>query len=155
MRAKLMNDLARRGLTLLATLGLGACAAQPVGPTPLHATQWRAVEIPGVALTVVEAGRAPHFVLETEGNRVSGFSGCNRLMGSYQLDKDALRFSGLASTRMGCPAPIMEVEGAFLKALNATAGLRQDGNALELRDAGGRVVMRLMATEASSGSQPR
>ncbi len=45
----------------------------------------------------------PYLILKTEGNRVIGSDGCNRLMGSYELKKgNHLSFSEIGSTKMAC-----------------------------------------------------
>jgi heat shock protein HslJ len=47
----------------------------------------------------------------------SGFSGCNRFMGTYALKDGKLSFGPLAGTRMACTSPGGNIEGAFLDAL--------------------------------------
>lgn len=50
--------------------------------------------------------------------RVNGFSGCNRYMGSYNLQAGKLSISAPASTRMACPSPERgRLEADYLKAL--------------------------------------
>lgn len=49
-------------------------------------------------------GKDVHFILHTEGLRVSGYSGCNTFTGTYTLeDGNRISFSKMASTRMMCP----------------------------------------------------
>ena len=50
--------------------------------------------------------------------RVSGFSGCNRYMGTYTLKDGKLSFGPLAGTRMACATPGGKIEGDYLNALN-------------------------------------
>lgn len=49
--------------------------------------------------------------------RASGFSGCNRYMGSYTLKNGLLSFGQLAGTRMACVGAGGEIEGPYLDAL--------------------------------------
>nr|WP_242540405.1 META domain-containing protein [Trinickia mobilis] len=49
--------------------------------------------------------------------RVSGFSGCNRYMGSYTLKNGGLSFGPLASTRKACPSAAGDLERAYLDGL--------------------------------------
>ncbi|CAG4886853.1 hypothetical protein R54767_00296 [Paraburkholderia gardini] len=49
--------------------------------------------------------------------RASGFSGCNRYMGTYALKDGKLSFGPLAGTRMACATPGGQIEGAYLDAL--------------------------------------
>jgi copper homeostasis protein (lipoprotein) len=119
------------------------CAREALAQASLTNTYWRPVEIDGEAV-ILEAGqREPHFVLASEGKRVQGSTGCNRIMGSFEQDPDGFRFEGLASTRMACPPAIAQLEIRFLDALNAVASQRVIGESLELRDASGQLRMRL------------
>jgi heat shock protein HslJ len=47
----------------------------------------------------------------------SGFSGCNRYMGTYGLKDGKLSFGPLAGTRMACATPGGQIESAYLDAL--------------------------------------
>ncbi len=49
--------------------------------------------------------------------RASGFSGCNRYMGTYMLKEGKLSFGLLAGTRMACASAGGKLEGAYLDAL--------------------------------------
>lgn len=49
--------------------------------------------------------------------RASGFSGCNRYMGTYDLKDGGLGFGPLAGTKMACATPGGELESAYLDAL--------------------------------------
>ncbi|MCS7071604.1 MAG: META domain-containing protein, partial [Anaerolinea sp.] len=68
--------------------------------------------------------------------RVSGSGGCNRYGGSYDVNGDAIRFSGLFSTMMACP--YLDVEQAFFAALGSAAAfeLRDDSLIIRYGDAG-------------------
>lgn len=65
--------------------------------------------------------------LEAANGVVSGYSGCNRFSGPYEKLASGMRFGNLASTRMACDPPRMELETAFLEALKsplATVGMQ-------------------------------
>ena len=51
---------------------------------------------------------------ETGQRHASGFSGCNRYMGSYALKDGKLSFGPLGGTRMACATPGGQIEGAYL-----------------------------------------
>jgi copper homeostasis protein (lipoprotein) len=121
------------------------CAREALAQASLFNTYWRPVEIDGEAVRVEPQQREPHFVLTTDGNRVHGSTGCNRITGGFEQDADSLRFQGLATTRMACPPAIARLETRFLEALNATTAHRVIGESLELRDASGQLRMRLEA----------
>ncbi|MFT4068742.1 META domain-containing protein [Paraburkholderia sp.] len=127
--------------TAVATLSiaalLGACAipkhpdtsAPPPDPFNLAATQlldntnwvlssWKNAD--GTTRPVPSKDQGPlTLTLSTEGGRrhASGFSGCNRFMGSYMLKDGKLSFGPLAGTRMACVSPGGDLEKAFLDAL--------------------------------------
>ncbi|WP_322014594.1 META domain-containing protein [Paraburkholderia sp. J12] len=53
--------------------------------------------------------------------RASGFSGCNRYIGTYRLKDGLLSFGPLAGTRMACAGAGGDIEGAYLDALSHIA----------------------------------
>jgi heat shock protein HslJ len=79
------------------------------------------------------------------GHRVQGFTGCNRLMGSYEQSDAQLRFGAIATTRMACPDATAP-EQAFLQALEATRRFNIVGSHLELLGEDGRILARFEAT---------
>ena len=70
---------------------------------------WKLMELNGKAIPPVEKGRREaHFILKNQDNRVTGSTGCNNLMGSFELsgsgsmDDSRIGFSPMATTRMAC-----------------------------------------------------
>lgn len=121
------------------------CAADAPATAPLLNTRWRVVEIDDQAVIVAAGQRKPELQLSGEGNRVRGFGGCNRLSGRFEQGSDGFLFKGLTSTRMACAGELGAQEARFIDALNATASRRIVGDALQLRDAQGRVRLRFEA----------
>lgn len=72
----------------------------------------------------------PNMEVNINTNRFSGFSGCNRITGSLFYEKDVLRFTQIASTRMACPN--MDKENEFLTALQASTSYKVENNRLYL-----------------------
>ena len=72
----------------------------------------------------------PNMEININTNSVSGFSGCNRMTGSLFFEKDVLRFTNLASTRMACPN--LNAETEFLKALQSGTSYKIGNNRLYL-----------------------
>jgi heat shock protein HslJ len=95
---------------------------------------------------------APTLKLSSKEHRASGFAGCNRFTGGYELVGDKLRFNALATTRMACPDPTPEA--AVLKALGDTASWKVDGRTLELSDATATVRSRWSVTIVEAGETP-
>lgn len=120
------------------------CARDALVPADLLETWWRPVAIGDLAVSVAPDEREPHFVLSADG-KVRGSTGCNGISGTFEREGSALRFGPLATTMKACAPGISAQETAFLRALDATASQRIVGDALDLLDAAGTVVMRLEA----------
>ena len=131
--------------------GRAAPRTRPAAEAPassgvtLEGTEWRLVALGGEPVAAGDNRSAPGFRLVADGRKVQGNAGCNRMMGSYELDGGSLKFGPLASTKMACPA--METETKFLAALDATTRYELAGSNLTLF-AGDAPVARLEATPA-------
>jgi heat shock protein HslJ len=66
-------------------------------------------------------------------------------MGSVAVSGDRIALTGLATTRMACPAPVMAQEKAFLDALTAARTFRLEAGSLTLHDDAGNELARLKA----------
>ena len=131
---------------LVAGCTTGTQSAAPEPGVELLDTYWRPVEIDGKPLIIHAGTREPHIMLKREGVRVTGFTGCNTIAGSFQQAGDVLRFGKLITTRMACVGEAGNaLEAEFTKALDVTASYRIAGDTLELRDAAGSVRMRFTA----------
>ncbi len=113
--------------------------------TSLTGTHWTLTQLNGEAVAP-GTGRSEAWIeLAADTKRLAGSGGCNRIMGSYELDGSTLRFRQVASTMMACPGDVMPREQAFLKALSATTSFRIRGSALFLRGQDNTVLARLTA----------
>lgn len=106
----------------------------------LENTYWKLRTLRGQPAQLVQGQQEPHLILQGPQKRVAGFSGCNRLLGSYTLDGASLSFGHIAGTMMACLQGA-EQERAFLDALGAVAGWRISGERLDLLDAGGATLV--------------
>lgn len=91
----------------------GSNTANTTKDLKIENTQWTLITLEGHEVDKLnETDQDIHFTLNPDGNRVSGFSGCNTFMGTYTLEKDnRIKFSKMASTRTACPeAAIKESE---------------------------------------------
>ncbi len=76
--------------------------------------------------------REVYFMLKNEDNRVTGFAGCNNLMGTYSLEEgNRIRFSQMATTLMACPDVDFN-ESEFLKVFELADNYTISGNQLSL-----------------------
>lgn len=87
-------------------------------------------------------GQTPMLVLGKEG-RLSGFSGCNRIMGSWRAEGTSLTFTQVAATRMMCDRASMKTEERFLKRLSETAGAVATEKGVDLVDKDGKILLNL------------
>jgi heat shock protein HslJ len=120
-------------LVLAGAFGQMACEVKrvqvgsPSVAVNLVGTEWFLVELDGRPVT---AATVPTLLLSDD-TRASGFAGCNRYTGSYEIAADRLAFGLLAMTRMAC-AETMDVEQQYLAALEKTRGYRNAGDDLVL-----------------------
>ena len=109
----------------------------------LVGSEWRPVQIGEQALQ--DSGNI--FVrFEAEG-RLSGHGGCNRFFGSYEITDDRVSVGPLGATRMACPGPVMELEMAFMSALEQAGGFTRDGTRLVLTDKQGNAAAAFIQTD--------
>lgn len=121
--------------------GVGAHGA----PSELFDSGWQLTSV-GEEAVSAPGDREPHLVLHSEEKMVSGFGGCNRLSGSFELDEESIAFGPIMSTRMSC-AGADEVEIALLSALEKAERWRFQDDLLELLDGSGALLARFEAVE--------
>ena len=118
---------------------------QPRSTRPLEKTYWKATELDGKPVPTAETTREVYIVLGGTG-RVGGSDGCNRLIGSYELTGDAIKFGALAGTQMACPNTA-DTERGLRKALSGASRWSIAGDRLELFDTGGSRLAHFEALE--------
>ncbi|AZI44132.1 META domain-containing protein [Deinococcus psychrotolerans] len=83
----------------------------------------------------------PLTVTFAEDGHVSGTTGCNSLMGTYNVMDGQLTFGPLATTRRACTDPALaEQEQTFLKDLSEVTGYQVAGSMLKLTTTSGKVL---------------
>jgi len=107
--------------------------------------EWIVTEI-GKEKITVDAEKTPWIKL-SEG-RVSGFSACNRLMGSYSLDGKTLTFDRLGGTKMFC-FEVHELEDKFMLSLSKTHYWKYKCGKLSLFDKDNVLIMKLKIKKIS------
>ena len=132
-------------LKIMVSLVAGRQAGENVPPTKPDAsltnTYWKLIELNGQPVALGAGNRELHMVLTTEGDRVQGFSGCNKFTGNYQRRDDQLHFKPLASTRMACITG-MEQEKRFLDVLGNVVRYALIGESLSLHDRHDQLILR-------------
>ena len=117
---------------------------QPLSDSPLRGTYWKLVRLNGEPVQAPDKRQEAHLIFAADELRLSGSSGCNRVMGSFKVDGDKLRLGQMAGTMMACLSG-MDLEQHFLKTLNKVERYRISGSHLEMLDAAGTVVARFEA----------
>lgn len=93
---------------------------QLIDDTSWELTGWQNTDGTPRAIPHGDNGEPIKLALSTESGvrRASGYSGCNRYMGTYEIKNGVLSFGPLAGTRMACTAtPGGQLEHAYLDAL--------------------------------------
>ncbi len=129
-------------------VGGGGAAA---GTAALTGNTWRLQGLPGKDAKALGAAGRP-LTMRFEAGRVSGFSGCNRLVGSYAVEHDVVTFSQLAGTMMACPEPAMALEGAFRAALGGPLRYSVTGDRLALKPVSGEPLVFVAEVQALDGT---
>lgn len=130
---------------------LGVCAA-PAAAQPFAAQSWRITEIGGVNLDEQAQARTA-LVFDAAQVRVSGTIGCNRLMGGYKMEGEALSIGPLAATRMACPDELNAREHAFATALTQTRHWRVTADGLILSGGDAKILIRARPQPAGTGDK--
>lgn len=124
-------------------LTLFSCrSTKEVASLPSLNGEWNIVEINGTAVTLSPGQNTPTIGFDTTTGKVYGYGGCNRLMGSFDVNAKAgtIDLGQLGSTRMMCPD--MTLEQNVLSALAQVKGYKKMGKAgMALCNAANRPVM--------------
>ena len=117
------------------------CGAKTSPPSSeLRNTKWELTRwnLPPNAYGEVRARQIPQgessnpiqIVFDANGERVSGSTGCNRFTAQLDEDSRGFTFSKIASTKMVCTPPRMELENDFLYELNDYRSIVRNGDQL-------------------------
>lgn len=127
-----------KAIGLSALLLLTGCSSS-VNLTDLTGTngkEWDAVWVEGTTITPAED--TPY--LGFKDKSVWGYSGCNRLSGQFDLNKDEIDLSKMGSTLMACPDD--KYETIFMAGLAKAKHIRLSQNSMSLQDENGKLLMR-------------
>jgi heat shock protein HslJ len=114
--------------------GQSGAPAADAGSVPLEGTYWKLIELGGMAAVVGTKETEASLVLNVEGNKLDGSTGCNKVLGSYKLREGALHFKLAKLTKTACSDALRKQEEAFVEILKETQNYRIVGETLELRD---------------------
>lgn len=100
------------------------------GDTALQSSYWILFSLQDQQFKDNPETNTAYIRFEEGGNKLRGFTGCNRLMGNYSAAEGAIQLSGLSSTRAMCP--IIEQEELLLEVLKKADSYRIAGEVLTL-----------------------
>lgn len=96
--------------------------------------------IAGVTWQLQEISTQQPTITFMNDGKVTGFAGCNRFFGHYQLTGEGLRLGRMAATKMMCSAPEMAVEDAYLQQLTQVSRFTIENGQLVLHYDGGQLI---------------
>lgn len=136
-----LNETRNRTLAFIISLALVMSAS--VLAAGLAGSEWRPVQI-GEMVPLESAGI---FVKFEPGGRLSGYSGCNRFFGTYEIADESIEIGPLGATRMACSEPVMALESTFLSVLQEVTGFNRNATRLTLMDEHGHSSVQLIQTD--------
>lgn len=135
-----------------ALVGLSSCASTKNAATLSSiGGEWNIIEINGTAVVPAPGQPFPYIGFDTETGKVYGNSGCNRMMGSFDVNAKpgTIDLGTLASTRMACPD--MTVENNVLSALGKVKKYKKLGSEnIALCGSSNRPILVLQKKEAAA-----
>ncbi len=117
-------------LVLGLVLSSNACS-EKAGETANARGKWVLEQLGGAAVTMPEGREMPYIEIDSTGQNLTGYAGCNRVFGAMRIWGDSIAFPGLASTRMYCEET-QKTEDSFLEALNNARTFAIKGDQLVL-----------------------
>ena len=112
--------------------------------------EWNIIEVNGSKVLTNENNELPFIAFNTTTGKVSGNSGCNRMMGRFDVNSKAgtIDLGAMGSTRMMCPD--MTTEQNVLNALGQVKGYKKAGkDKMFLCNASNRPVITLSKKESA------
>ena len=110
----------------------GVGRGEPLSSNNLTGVEWRVRELAGHAVAPSVDRQQPFIIFDEAKKQASGYAGCNRFFGGYELNGEALKFGLIGATKRACPDLEEAVETEFFKVLDATRRWRIVDGTLEL-----------------------
>lgn len=116
----------------------------PRWPAQLEGVHWRLQAMQNRPFKPVAGMRERPYLL-IEGERVSGYSGCNRYSGKVNISGDQLQLGPVASTRMACQGGADRQEQEYLETLSQVKRYQLAQDRLLLTDSAGTALLEYQA----------
>lgn len=137
----------RRAFLSLLTRPVLLCAlaltTSPAYPASLTGTEWKPTRIGELAMPA----ETEAFVQFRSKGRLSGLTGCNRILAQYTASGGVIFIGPVAATRMACAESVMSRELALVQALEQARTYRRETADLVLFDADGQPILELRQTD--------
>jgi heat shock protein HslJ len=150
MRRTVLGTFVRVSLLMVIAVGVQGQSGKHKPAEPLEKTEWKLTWLSGTKIDLGTPQQVPYIQLDAETHRVSGSSGCNRMMGGYELAGDHLKFTQMAMTRMMCLHGA-DTETNFAKALDQVTSWKIVGDKLLLMDTNQHVLAKFSGVTPESG----
>ena len=102
----------------------------------LTGLEWRITELSGHPVSTSLHGEQPFLFFDQAKRQATGYSGCNRFFGGYDMNGGTLKFGPIGATKRTCPDLEEGLETEFFKALDATRSWRVVEGSLQLLNEG-------------------
>lgn len=123
----------RRLAFLVLPLLAAGCVAAGRPAAPLAGTSWRLEAIDGQPAAMDgDAG------ISFDGDSIGASAGCNRMSGTYRVERQRLFAGPLIQTEMYCEGPVWEQEQAFSALLAGAPQVKLSASRLTLASSGHR-----------------
>jgi len=116
------------GFLLAAT---GSCTHKLSPDANWTGRRWVLTEMKEVPVQLSGGRRDAYIHFDAAAKTFAGNGGCNQISGAYTLDKKAIHFGEIISTKMTCED--IQFENTFLSTLNSVDHYEQRGNDLLLK----------------------
>ena len=116
----------------LVVAGEGSGRGEPLSSNNISGVEWQVSELSGHRVAPSVDRQQPFIIFDAAKKQASGYAGCNRFFGGYELEGVALKFSPIGATKRACPDLEEGVETEFFKVLDATRRWRIVDGTLEL-----------------------
>ena len=120
----------------------GVGRGEPLSTNQLTGVEWRVSEISGHTVAQSVDRQQPFIIFDAAKTQATGYAGCNRFFGGYELNGEALKFGPIGATKRACPDFEEGVETELFQVLDATRRWRIVDETLELLN-GDQVLARL------------
>jgi heat shock protein HslJ len=114
----------RKSISISLTISIMLALTTFASADELSGSEWR----PSLIGTL-EIPESTELFIQFKGDgKLAGHGGCNQFFGTYSISGNKIDFGPVGSTRMACEKLVMDLETAFLSALEEIEMFQKDKN---------------------------